>query len=144
MSVMKRILSVHAQRYPLMEPWDYVKLLYQSEFGPGHLVEEGDVLPGLQAEFIMAKGIGYAPPYLSEAIGGGLCRFHLDPHRLSPEDLPLLARCFALSARPRGSRTSGGSPSSFARAATSRPVIPPYRPRSRRTAAPRKARHTRR
>ncbi len=103
MSVMKRILSLHAQRYPLMEPWDYVKLLYQSEFGPGHLVEEGDVLPGLQAEFIMAKGIGYAPPYLSEAIGGGLCRFHLDPHRLSPEDLPLLARCFALSARPRGS-----------------------------------------
>jgi uridine kinase len=37
-----------------------------------------------------------------EAIGGGLCRCHLDPRRLTEEDLPLLARCFALSARPRG------------------------------------------
>ena len=101
MSVLKSVLPLHAQRYPTMEVRDYVKLLYQSEFGPGHLV----ALEGLQAELAQAGEEDYRPQYLSEAIGGGLCRFHLDPRLLTEEELPLLARCFALSARPRGTMT---------------------------------------
>lgn len=102
MSVLKNVLTLHAQRYPAMGARDYVKLLYQSEFGPGHLVESGDALEELKAEFAQAREERYAPEYAVEAIGGGLCRVHLDPRRITEEDLSLLARCFALSARPRG------------------------------------------
>lgn len=102
MSVLRTLLPLHAKRYPEMEVRDYIKLLYQSEFGPGHLASEGDALTALQAEFAQAKEEGYAPAYLSEAIGGGLCRFHLSPRHLTEDDLPLLARCFTRSAQPRG------------------------------------------
>lgn len=98
------ILTLHAQRYPAMEAEDYIKLLYQSEFGPGHLVAEGDALTWLEEEYDQAVAEGYAPSYTAEAIGEGLCRFHLDPRQLRREDLPLLARCFTLSARERGSK----------------------------------------
>lgn len=103
MSALANILKLHARRYPAMESRDYAKLLYQSEFGPGHLVAEGDALPFLREEFAREQTEGYVPAYTVEAIGDGLCRCHLDPKRLTEEDLPLLARCFALSARPRGS-----------------------------------------
>lgn len=102
MHVLKNILSLHAQRYPAMEVRDYVKLLYQSEFGPGHLVAEGEALESLRSELAAAREEGYAPEYAVEAIGGGLCRTHLDPRVCTEADLPLLARCFARSARPRG------------------------------------------
>lgn len=103
MSVMKHILTLHARRYPAMEIRDYVKLLYQSEFGPGHLVEAEEALEELGAELKQAAEEEYAPEYAVEAIGGGLCRAHLDPRLLTGEDLPLLSRCFTHSAYPRGS-----------------------------------------
>ncbi len=106
MSTMQNILSLHASRYPEMEIRDYVKLLYQSEFGPGHLAGTSDeVLVAMEGEFSQVKAEQYAPAYTVEAIGGGLCRCHLDPQRFSAEDLPLLSRCFSLSAAPRGSAT---------------------------------------
>lgn len=103
MSRWSSILTLHGQRYPRMESRDYVKLLYQSEFGPGHLMEEEEALEGLRRELEQAREEGYAPAYAVEAIGGGLCRCHLDPRLLTQEDLPLLARCLTASARPRGS-----------------------------------------
>lgn len=103
MNVLKNILTLHAKRYPSMELRDYVKLLYQSEFGPGHLVEAENALEALQREFAQAQEEGYTPEYAVEAIGDGLCRVHLDPRFITGEDLPLLARCFAHSACPRGS-----------------------------------------
>lgn len=103
---LSRILLLHAGRWPGMEVRDYVKLLYQSEFGPGHMAGEfEDVLAHLKEEFAQAAAEGYAPPYTAEAIGDGLCRFHLDPRRVTEADLPLLARCFIQSARPRGTMT---------------------------------------
>ena len=33
-----QILEEHAKRYPLMQPQDFGKLAYQSEFGPSHLL----------------------------------------------------------------------------------------------------------
>ncbi|BDF66974.1 hypothetical protein CE91St43_09460 [Oscillospiraceae bacterium] len=102
-AAVKRVLALHAQRYPKMEARDYVKLLYQSEFGPGHLAgPEEEVLERLSGELSQAENEGYAPAYTVEAIGSGLCRFHLDPRRLAQADLPLLSKCFAHSARPRG------------------------------------------
>lgn len=34
------ILDYHAKKYPLMRPADAVKLLYQNEFGIGHLISD--------------------------------------------------------------------------------------------------------
>ncbi len=102
---MREILLAHARRYPNMEPQDYMKLLYQSEFGPGHLVDaqDGKVLERLKEEFAQAAGEGYTPAQTVEDIGGGLCRFHLSPTALTAEELPLVQTCFSLSAHPRGS-----------------------------------------
>lgn len=39
----QKILSAareHAARYPRMEPQDFGKLIYQSEFGPGHFIKD--------------------------------------------------------------------------------------------------------
>ena len=88
------ILTRHARRYPGMAAADYGKLLYQSEFGPSHLVRSDDALERLRSEYARASEEGYAPRYLAEDIGDGLCRFHLDPRRLREEDLPLLAAHF--------------------------------------------------
>ena len=38
MEELKAILITHAKRYPLMQPRDAVKLIYQNEFGGGHLI----------------------------------------------------------------------------------------------------------
>ena len=42
MQELERILKDHAARYPQMEAVDYLKLVYQNEFGGGHLVPEGE------------------------------------------------------------------------------------------------------
>lgn len=102
MPVLRRILSLHAQRYPAMELRDYIRLLYQSEFGPGHPVSLQEALESLEEELALAQRESYAPEYAAEAIGGGLCRSHLDPRLLSREDLPLLSRCLVHSSQPRG------------------------------------------
>ena len=37
---MREILLEHGDRYPDMKPEDAVKLLYQSEFGGGHMISD--------------------------------------------------------------------------------------------------------
>ena len=34
------ILKIHTSVYPEMQPQDAVKLIYQNEFGGGHLIKE--------------------------------------------------------------------------------------------------------
>ncbi|MBR1683911.1 MAG: hypothetical protein IJ708_02150 [Clostridia bacterium] len=48
---LKSILGLHALRYPLMQPVDAVKLLYQRNFGGGHLVND----PGSSLERIVRE-----------------------------------------------------------------------------------------
>jgi len=87
-----------------MEPTDYLKLIYQNEFGVEHLIfpSREDMLSRLQTELAQAKEEGYAPQQLCEDIGNGLCRLYLDPRVLTEEDLPLVLRCFLLSAGEHG------------------------------------------
>ena len=40
MEELRAILIAHAKRYPLMQPTDAVKLIYQNEFGGGHLIRD--------------------------------------------------------------------------------------------------------
>ena len=79
-----------------MEPQDYGKLAFQSEFGPEHLVSDMDaVLRYLKQEWQELPED--AARILPEDIGNGLCRFHLSA--CSEEKLLRLAEVFCRSAR---------------------------------------------
>ncbi len=85
------IAKAHWERYPAMEPQDFAKLAYQSEFGPAHLVQSPDkVLLSLMEE---RKAAG-AEPIPPEPIGNGLCRFHITQALSMLWELPLIGRMF--------------------------------------------------
>ena len=46
MEELEKILQDHAKRYPQMEPTDGVKLIYQNEFGGGHLIKDENACLG--------------------------------------------------------------------------------------------------
>lgn len=90
-----QILMQHLHRYPLMEPADVVKLLYQNEFGGGHLISAPSrSLAYLKQEWERVEqsdpDIYNNTPSL-EDIGGGLARLHLYPARaegfMTPEQI---------------------------------------------------------
>ena len=82
------VLRRHAAKYPLMEPTDAVKLLYQSHFGGGHLIPDPAVsLARLLSE---CETIPYDPSSEpEESIGGGIVRIML---AAVPRDADTLAR----------------------------------------------------
>lgn len=89
MDQLKEILMDHARRYPLMEPTDAVKLIYQNEFGGGHLIRDEEAcLAYLRREYESAAQSPFA--VLAEPIGNGLVRIHLaalGAHSYSVEQL---------------------------------------------------------
>ena len=95
MEELKQILIRHAQRYPLMEPTDAVKLVYQNEFGGGHLIKDPVAcLAYLQREYEAVE----KDPQISlyEEIGNGIVRVNL---AALPEDqLEQLGQTFIRSA----------------------------------------------
>ena len=71
-----------------MKLTDAVKLLYQSEFGPGHMIpDESASLQRLYEEWENTSHSSSGP--FSEAIGNGLVRIYLDT--LKKEELPVAA-----------------------------------------------------
>jgi len=88
-------LITHAKRYPLMQPTDAVKLIYQNEFGGGHLIrDEQACLNYLRREYADLEKDPTAPLY--EDIGNGIVRVNLAA--VKPEDLEQLGRAFIDSA----------------------------------------------
>ena len=89
MQELTSILLAHARQYPKMEPRDAVKLIYQNEFGGGHLITEEDAcLQYLRREYEACRQIAAAP--LMESIGSGIVRIHLcalDANGYTPERL---------------------------------------------------------
>lgn len=76
MEELRNILAQHASRYPLMRPTDAVKLIYQNEFGSGHMVKnESAALERLRAEYSTVQPRTDIPLY--EPIGSGLVRLNL-------------------------------------------------------------------
>lgn len=72
------ILTAHFAAYPAMKPADAVKLIYQNEFGPGHMIPD----PGKSLARLQKEMAGLAPrpgEALYEVIGNGLCRLNLRP-----------------------------------------------------------------
>ena len=95
MEELKAILITHAKRYPLMQPTDAVKLIYQNEFGGGHLIrDEQACLNYLRREYADLEKDATTPLY--ENIGNGIARVNLAA--VKPEDLEKLGHDFIASA----------------------------------------------
>jgi hypothetical protein len=66
----------HAKKYPMMQPTDAVKLIYQNEFGGGHLIkDETACINYLFHEYNSATKNGNTQLY--ESIGNGMVRVNL-------------------------------------------------------------------
>ena len=92
---LETILKSHAKRYPLMKPTDAVKLIYQNEFGGGHLIrDEETCLNYLRREYADLEKDPTVPLY--EDIGNGIVRVNLAAVR--EEDLEQLGKAFIDSA----------------------------------------------
>ena len=95
MEELRAILVTHAKRYPLMQPTDAVKLIYQNEFGGGHLIRDEEAcLNYLRREYATLEKDPTAALY--EDIGNGIVRVNLAA--VKPEDLEQLGRDFIRSA----------------------------------------------
>lgn len=102
------IILRHSRAYPAMEPVDYVKLLYQNEFGCAHFTSDPiDRMECLWEEFRSLpahKGEKEEEPRM-EPIGNGLCRIFLTPGEKMKQFLPLLnLMCSATARTHLGSR----------------------------------------
>ena len=95
MEELRAILIAHAKRYPLMQPRDAVKLIYQNEFGGGHLIRDEEAcLNYLHREYASAEKNPTAALY--EDIGNGIVRVNLAA--VKPENLEKLGKVFIDSA----------------------------------------------
>ena len=95
MEELRAILIAHAKRYPLMQPTDAVKLIYQNEFGGGHLIrDEQACLNYLRREYVSVAKDPTVPLYAD--IGNGIVRVTLAA--VKPEDLEQLGKEFIRSA----------------------------------------------
>ena len=104
MEELEQILREHAKRYPLMQPCDAVKLIYQNEFGGGHLIrDEQACLNYLRREYADLEKDPTVPLY--EDIGNGIVRVNLAAVR--EEALEQLGQDFiASAAKHKGSLDS--------------------------------------
>lgn len=95
MNELEQILKIHALRYPKMQPTDAVKLIYQNEFGGGHLIrDEEECLAYLRREYGGVEKNTALPA--CEEIGNGMMRVHLPS--LSETELERLGQAFLRSA----------------------------------------------
>jgi hypothetical protein len=98
---MKNILLEHKERYPMMQARDFLKLLYQSEFGGGHLIAD----PAAALNYLKSESdaVQTAPARQFEEIGSGLMRMYLPAKGIRPETALGL---FMETCTPRGSMES--------------------------------------
>lgn len=88
-------ILAHACAYPLMRTEDYVKLLYQSEYGAHSKIDADTALKYIEKE--CAKLEFNASPPLSQDISPSLCRIDLIAYLQKNYPLPLLAGLFSRS-----------------------------------------------
>ncbi len=82
------ILAYHAKKYPNMQPTDAVKLIYQNEFGGGHMIRDRESCLRFLCEEFARTPQNTSP--LKENIGNGIVRVNLSSlsaNGLSPEKL---------------------------------------------------------
>ena len=92
---LREVLLRQAEKYPRLCPPDAVKLIYQNEFGGGHIIASPESsLRFLREETARLSHTEQVPGW--EEIGGGLCRLEL--RGLSEEMLPTVNRLFVAGA----------------------------------------------
>jgi len=90
-----KILFEHLEKYPKMCITDAVKLLYQGEFGGGHLIlDENACKEYLKREYTAA----FESDELIEDIGSDMCRVYLGAAKKQGVDYLKIAKAFILSA----------------------------------------------
>lgn len=95
MNELEQILRQQAAQYPEIQPTDAVKLIYQNEFGGGHLIqEEASCLQYLRREYEATPKNSAAAR--QEYIGNGIWRVNLAA--LKKEELERLGQAFIRSA----------------------------------------------
>ena len=99
---MKELLREHLRRYPLARPQDMVKLLYQAEFGGGHMGIDREY--GKKRLMEELAGVRQREECRMESVGGGLMRFPLSGLKASGLSEETLAALFIDACAPRGSR----------------------------------------
>lgn len=93
------ILLEHIKKYPHMQSCDAVKLIYQSEFGGGHMItDEKLCIERLEKESAGVSGTARE----TENIGGGLCRMYLCEQKRLGISNRTLGRMFMHTADKRG------------------------------------------
>lgn len=98
MNELEVLLLAHAKQYPLATATDFCKLLYQREFGCGHLLcDEGQAWTRLNAEWQQTQPDGTQP--LWEELGNGFARLHLAVAKAQGLDAALIASIFLYSAK---------------------------------------------
>ena len=103
METLEQVLLRHAKKYPLMEPTDAVKLIYQNVFGGGHLIKDPAACRNaLQHEYESLRQDPYGP--LLETIGNGMVRVMLNAMDASGYSIRQLGNDFVRSSQEhRGS-----------------------------------------
>ena len=103
MQTLEQILRHHARKYPLMQPTDAVKLIYQNVFGGGHLIRDPAACRcALRHEYEDTPQIFHEP--LLEDIGNGMVRVMLSAIEDSGYSIEQLGYDFVRSSREhRGS-----------------------------------------
>lgn len=75
---LRDIIVEHTEKYPEMQISDLVKLVFQSEFGGGHMIADAsDSLSRLYKEYEGLSGNEKRLPVSADKIGNGLVRLHL-------------------------------------------------------------------
>lgn len=103
---LSRVLSYHSVQYPQMEAEDYVKLLYQNEFGCGHFIEDEQAcLDFLRREWQGVRGKMVSDPEVD--VGNGYLRLSLAHPLWEETDVELLARLFTATAAMKSGSVGG-------------------------------------
>ena len=103
---MINVIKEHLKCYPNMEIKDVVKLIYQSEFGGGHMISDSEMsLKRIQEEYKMLNEDMVSMSAV-EPIGDGMCRMYLTvlTNGMNPE---VLNQIFVKSANHRKGTVAG-------------------------------------
>jgi len=105
---MKQVIADQLRLHPKLQIQDVYKLLYQAEFGPGHMIQdEQKAREMFDQEYETTYDNGLHLP-LDENLSEKFCRVNLWPHRQGQHDKNLLFEMFLETAR-----TSEGSIENF-------------------------------
>lgn len=96
----RHLLLAHVARYPLQEPQDVYKLLFQGCCGPEHAVERGGAQARLAEEVATLREAELEPMIELLPPGGAFVRVHLRPFVAAGGQPVDLAAAFVRSAQP--------------------------------------------